>query len=67
MRGRRTEFPVFCVCREPIEHCDGALGDWMHTVTRSERCADGDVARPQGPNEVAARFCVGRRRKAGVR
>jgi len=42
-------------CSQPIEGCDGRHGHWMHSLTRREHCAGGDLARPETPNEMTAR------------
>lgn len=42
-------------CRQEIESCLGRDTDWMHTLTRSERCADGRLARPETAAEWTAR------------
>lgn len=52
----RSESPRCAWCRLPIEFCDGRFTDWMHSLTRRERCADGtNWAEPETAQQMTDR------------
>ena len=52
----RSESPRCAWCRLPIEFCDGRITDWMHSLTRRERCADGtNWAEPETAQQMTDR------------
>lgn len=43
-------------CGQPIEHCDGRHGEWMHSLTRSEACGgQATTAWPETLNQMIER------------
>lgn len=55
-------------CGLPIEHCDGRYGEWMHSLTRRERCAYAEsVAYPETLDEMVARQTAIRTGRKGRR
>lgn len=56
--GRSDRASIRCAwCAMPIEHADGRLGEWMHSLTRREHCADGqNVGEPETPGQMKVRL-----------
>lgn len=55
-RSEPGDWPRCSSCTGRIEGCEGRYGDWMHTATRSEWCADGvSLAAPETAVEIGRR------------